>query len=124
MSTRIRGELFNELSAEAARNDRPLANEVELLLEQAIAAKRDGLLPRELRIIAFALTHALLWGGVHSVVKLMATELPDPRTYEYPDLAERLSRIAQMLDALQSEATIAAGEQDGTISVVRKVGKL
>jgi len=39
MSTRIRGSLFNRLTAEARSNDRPLGNEVELRLEQSFARK-------------------------------------------------------------------------------------
>lgn len=35
MSARVRGELFNRLSEAARVNNRPLANEVELRLEQS-----------------------------------------------------------------------------------------
>src|SRR5712691_11571011 len=33
IATRLRGSLYNELIEEAARNDRPLGNEVELRIE-------------------------------------------------------------------------------------------
>jgi hypothetical protein len=40
MSTRIRGELFNELSKTAAENDRPLGNEIEQRLEESLPDDR------------------------------------------------------------------------------------
>jgi hypothetical protein len=99
MSLRVRGELFNELSKAARDHDLPLGREVEARLERSLADERDLFDPRW-RLMAQRLIGHYLVGGAPLVIRLLG-DLPDPATFEEPDLAEKRRRHQIMSDQLK-----------------------
>src|SRR6266536_5621163 len=91
-SIRLRGEIFNQLSAAAARHDWPLGHEVQLRLEQSFAAETDPVFAPELRRIATQLVASYVANGVDGVVRLLAN-LPNGPTFEEPDETETGLRL-------------------------------
>jgi len=114
LSLRIRGALFNELSSRAAAHDRPLGNEIELILEKATAS--DEVLTPEQKwfaLEAIAAFFAAFGGGEGGIVRLLMRR-------DEPDDDERRWRFERIRGALLNEIAnnpipginLAAGEPE------------
>lgn len=99
LSVRLRGEVFNDLSAAAREHDWPLGREIEGRLERSLAEERDLFDPRW-RHMARRLIGFYLLDGPAGVIRLL-TRLPDPRSFEEPDLAEKRRRFEVMREQLE-----------------------
>ena len=73
LATRVRGSIYNQLIEAAARNDRPLGNEVELRLERSF----DPFLPDEDRQLALMFLSTYRIGGLAAVARMLL-ELGEP----------------------------------------------
>ncbi len=120
-SIRLRGEIFNKLSAAATGHDWSLGREVEVRLEKSFAAEADPVFAPESRRIATRLHANYVAGGVDGVMELLP-KLPDGQTFEEPDENEGWLRLQRMAGKI-AEMTGAASGSSAAVGTATSIAE-